>query len=117
MGQINELRTEYHECIALAEYLEQMRRLGKIRLFTHIPNETFTTSWNQKIKNKRMGVNRGFPDYIVLTDTQMVVIEMKRMAGGTVSKEQKEWIKEFTRLGIPAKVCKGYDEAVKFLNL
>lgn len=112
-----DLGTEYNESVALVEYLELLKAQGKVRMYSHIPNETYTTSWNQKFKNKKMGVNRGFPDYIILTHEKMVVIELKRRKGGKTSKEQQEWITEFQRLGIQAGVCNGFDEAIEFLGL
>ncbi len=111
-----DLGTEYNESVAFADYLELLKAQGKVRLYSHIPNETYTTSWAQKLKNKRMGVSKGFPDYVILTEKEMVVIELKRRKGGKVSKEQEEWIAEFQRLGIRASVCKGMDEAVDFLG-
>lgn len=112
-----DLGNEYNESVAFAEYLELMKAQGRVRLYSHIPNETYTTSWNQKLRNKRQGVSPGFPDYVILTESEMVVIELKRRKGGKVSKEQAEWIAEFQRLGIRAGVCKGFDEAVEFLGI
>ena len=112
-----DLGNEYNESVAFAEYLELLKAQGKVRLYSHIPNETYTTSWNQKLKNKRMGVSKGFPDYVILTEDELVVIEMKRRRGGVTSKEQKAWIDEFQRLGIRAGVCEGFDQAIEFLGL
>ena len=41
---------------------------------------------------------------------------MKRRKGGTVSDEQKEWGKIYELAGIPCKICKGADEAIKFVK-
>jgi len=102
---------EYHESVELANYLEDLKREGKILRYTHIPNETWTKSWNQKMRNVRQGVKKGFPDYIILFPDRAIFIEMKRVKGGVVSPEQKEWIADLQRLGFRAEICKGFLEA------
>lgn len=75
---------------------------------------------------KKMGQSRGVWDYELyipirgIDNTidcyQQVKIEMKRRKGGTVSDEQKEWGKIYELAGIPCKICKGADEAIKFVK-
>src|SRR5687768_1125659 len=113
---MDELRTEYSECVTLVDFLERMKIRGYVINFTHVPNETYTPSQNQKRKNRALGVKPGFPDYIILTPKEMIVLEMKRPRGGKVSKEQKEWLLQLWRLGIQAVVCNGYDEAEAYLK-
>lgn len=108
--------TEHQECVALTEYLTLRQKLGTVCLFTHIAQETFTKSWAVKRKNKIMGVRKGFPDYCVITPTDVYFIEMKRSKGGVVSKEQQDWIELLKANGIKAKVCNGFNEAKKFLE-
>lgn len=109
--------SEFSECMVLVQYLEELQRSGKIKLFTHIPNETYTSSWNAKRKNVSMGVMGGFPDYVVITNSQTLFIEMKKSKGGTVSDKQKAWIKALNESGLKAVVCNGYQEAEVFLKL
>mgnify|MGYP001007545441 FL=1 len=68
-----------------------------------VPNETYTKSWNQKAKNKKLGVSSGVPDLAVVvpdvwhvygdnvpTNTytgRLVFIEMKRKKGGVTSEK------------------------------
>ena len=52
----NNTPTEYEECLVLVNYLELMKSSGKVVVFTHTPQETFTRSIGVKMKNKRMGV-------------------------------------------------------------
>lgn len=111
-----QLGTEFAECVTLTAYLEQMKKQGKVVMFTHIPNSTFTKSWSQKRKNTAMGLNPGFPDYVILTPKEMIVLEMKRKKGGVVSKEQKEWLLQLWKLNIQAVVCQGFDEAKEYLE-
>ena len=101
--------TEHEECIALVQYL-------KIRgiKHTHINNEMFTNSWKQKNKAKAEGVSKGFPDYCIVIKNKLLFIEMKRVKGGVVSEEQKEWIEKLNGIGkeVEAIVCKGCGEAI-----
>lgn len=108
--------SEYDECVLLVNHLNELKDKGKVTMYTHIPNETYTSSWNQKRKNKMMGVSSGFPDYLILTRTMLIVIEMKREKGGITSPEQKAWLKAFCDLGMPSQVCHGFEEAKKFLS-
>lgn len=95
----------------------------------HVPNEIGGSSRSVKIraiKMKRMGTSKGFPDLLVFLPFkgitgavdayEMVAIEMKRKKGGTVSKEQKQWIEILTKAGVPSKVCRGADEAIDFVK-
>lgn len=94
---------------------------------TAIPNNTYTTSWNQKLKNKRMGLNPGLCDIFLLISPEQSVdgegyalfIEMKRSNGGVVSKEQEGWIDAINGLKQPyiqAYVARGADSAIKIVS-
>lgn len=109
--------TENEEQIALVDWLE----LVGLR-FAHVPNSTYTKHMSVKMKNHRLGVRPGVPDLMVLITPQrskdgeghLLWIEMKRRKGGTVSKEQREWLTAFMMLESPhieAHVAKGWDEA------
>ena len=125
---------EYDEQCALVEYCE-----SKGFLFTHIPHETYTTSWNQKLKNKKQGVRKGFPDMCVVLSHEKVkqpcplnlvlFIEMKRqrkkLKNGKLSKSnskvsgaQQIWIDNLNSVagGCYAKVCYGFEEAREFIE-
>ncbi len=97
-------------------------------------------------KLKRMGQSRGFPDYLVIIPAQrvfdrecrycvihhaeyggqnvtaeifsyrLVFIEMKRKKGGVVSPEQKQWLNVLNLAGIESVVCRGADEAIRFVE-
>ena len=100
-----------------------------------VPNETYTRSWSQKAKNKKLGVSSGVPDLFVAVtfppphliiykddgselkrDKKLVAIEMKRKKGGVTSKNQKKWIKTLNEAGIQTVVCKGCDAAIEFIE-
>ena len=81
-----------------------------------VPNETYTKSWAQKAKNKALGVSPGVPDLFVVVGNRLIAIEMKRQKGGTTSPPQRKWLEVLNRAGITARVCKGADEAIQFIN-
>lgn len=103
--------TEYEEAKAFTEYLDL-----KGLLFTHIAQETFTRNWGTKMKNKLMGVRRGFPDYVVCTPRYLLFIELKRIRGGQISPEQRIWIDKLNEYDCYANVCYGAEEAIKFVE-
>lgn len=108
--------TEDDECFTFVKFLDLMQSSGKIDLYTHIPNETYTDSFKQRQRNKDMGVRKGFPDYIIIAGNKLIVIEMKRIKGSVVSDEQKAWIEALKRVGVIVEVCYGYDHAKRFLE-
>ena len=87
-----------------------------------IPNNTYTTSYNQKRKNKRLGLNPGFSDLVVLVSPEqskdgegyMLCIEMKRQRGGVQSDAQKGWERDINGLqcnNVQYYLAKGSEEA------
>lgn len=124
------------------EEQEQMAFVQWLRLkgYAHfrVPNETYTKSFKQKAKNKALGVSSGVPDLFAVVPRQqelrdglgaeairagdtvtvptLVAIEMKRKKGGTTSANQKQWLKTLNEAGIQSVVCKGCDEAIKFIE-
>ena len=104
--------TEYEECVAFAQYLD-LRGL----LFTHIAQETFTKNWGTKIKNKKMGVRKGFPDYAICHNNKLLLLEMKRKKNSRISPEQDNWLKKLAKVqGVISAVCYGADEAIKVVE-
>jgi hypothetical protein len=107
--------------VVKSEYLEHLEVASWLRVkgwrFHHSPNETYTKSIKAKVKNQRMGVSRGFPDFLVVTPYDgLVFIELKRTKGGRTSPEQTAWIDALCVAGNVAQVCKGAAEAIKFLE-
>jgi hypothetical protein len=113
---MNNTPTEDQECHTLVDYLEILKQQGKVIVFSHTANETYTKSWKQKARNKRMGVRSGVPDYIIVTKKHTIFLEMKRTKGGVVSATQKEWVKAIQDTGVACEVCRGFDEAKEFLD-
>jgi len=104
--------SEYEEQCTFVAWLD-MQGLR----FSAIPNSTYTTSWNQKRKNHYSGVRPGVPDMMVIAPKGLAFVEMKKTKGGVVSPDQKEWIADLNKLnGVEARVCKGADEAMSFIQ-
>jgi len=109
--------TEDEECLALVDYLELLKSMGKIVVFTHTANETYTKSWKQKARNTAQGVRAGVPDYVIVTLKRVLFLEMKRTKNSSTSSFQKGWNKSInaTENGRAA-ICHGFDEAKEWLD-
>lgn len=106
-----DIPTEAEEQIVVVQYCE----LNNIPCW-RTPNETFTRSWKQKLNNKRLGVKPGVPDLFVIVNNQLIAIEMKRIKNSKVSPAQEYWLKLLNNANVPAKVCYGAKEAIKFIK-
>ena len=114
-------------------FVQWLRLKGYLHF--RVPNETYTRSWSQKAKNKKLGVSSGVPDLFVavpfppphliiahkdrddeVRNKTLVAIEMKRKKGGTTSANQKKWIKTLNEAGVQTVVCKGCDAAIEFIE-
>ena len=103
--------TEYQECQVFHRYLE----LKRIK-HTHIGNESQLGGRAGVIRGARLkaiGQSKGFPDYLLAVNGQLVAIEMKRQKGGHTSPEQKEWLETLTDCGVKCFVCRGAESAIE----
>ena len=105
--------TEEQEQIFFVKWLEKQGLK-----FTAVPHSTWTPSYAQMNKNKRMGVRKGFPDILILIPEKGIVcVELKRKKSGKVSPEQKFWITEINKIPCAeARVCYGADQAIAFIQ-
>jgi len=108
---------EIDEQEKIIEYLEDLKEKGIVSIYSAVPNNTFTRSWNQKRKQVREGVRKGVPDIIFITREHVVFLEVKRVKGGVLSPEQKMWGKAISdskdgQYGL----CRGFDEAKMFID-
>lgn len=98
-----------------SEHYEQVRFVGKfriaypgVRIFA-IPNGGHRGKLTAtKLKNE--GVSRGVPDLFI--PEWGLWIEMKRVKGGRLSPDQKDWIEYLKGCGYTAMVCQGSDDAL-----
>jgi hypothetical protein len=106
-----------------ADTLMQYMKLRGLK-FTHIKNETGRALAGGKVRNwkavwdARDGVSAGFPDFaVVLPHIGMVLIELKRLKGSNTSDAQLSWVEALnTCPGVEARVCKGADAAIAFIE-
>ena len=113
------MQTENELTIQVAEYLDILKSQGKVVLFTHVANELRTTPW-AGAKRKRMGLRKGFPDFVIVYQNSVLFLELKREKGGSISSDQKTWIKALNELysvEVKAYVAKGWDEAKHLIDL
>ena len=115
---------EYDEAMVFADWL----RIKQIPS-THIANEiggSTKTAKLRALKAKKMGQSAGVWDYeifVPITNVfgevdayQEVRVELKRKKGSTVSEAQKRWGEIYELAGIPCAICKGAEEAIKFVE-
>ena len=102
--------SEHAEQATLVQWLERFH--PDLRIFA-IPNG----GKRGKLEAMRLrleGVSPGVPDLMLPTPRGQhhgLFVEMKRTKGGSVSKEQKDWIDYLQAQGYQAIVCRGFEEA------
>lgn len=88
-------------------------RWPELRLLHHCPNGGSRDP--REAHNLRLeGVKPGVPDICLPVPRggyHGLYIELKRLKGGRVSEEQKDWLSALTRQGYMAVVCHGWQEA------
>lgn len=90
----------------------------ELRWLHHSPNGG-SRSKREGAKFKVMGVKRGFPDLVLLVPRGRyhgLLIEMKKLKGGVISDEQKDWLCYLNEAGYYAMVAHGWIEAVSALE-
>ncbi len=105
--------SEASEQVVLARWLTR----NKI-LFFHPPNGGKRVRSEARLF-RRMGVKRGVPDIVIVDpvgDYVGTVVELKRVSGGVVSAEQREWLSAFKERGWATCIAKGARDAVSQLQ-
>jgi hypothetical protein len=115
--------TEHEEQVRLFSIIDKYKgRYPDLECVAAVPNG-LRTSMRTAVKAKAEGLKRGYPDIVV--DVPRVVkispaharmcpglrIELKRIRGGHVDPEQKEWHERLRSRGYRVEVCRGCDEA------
>jgi hypothetical protein len=118
--------SESAEAKALASYLNALVQYKQIICYTKTAQETFTTSWGAKMRQKAEGVQKGIPDYVILAKTKVIFLELKKQKGkrggnngSVISPEQQLWIdilNNYQSKEIVATIAHGADEAIKFIR-
>ena len=117
--------SEHSEQVRLARYLDSIGVL-----WCAVPNAGHGAHGRQgAIRGARMraeGLKAGVPDLLIFdkppgkgkagASCAGVAIELKRIKGGRVSEDQQRWLDGLAARGWITSVCKGFDEAVTFLE-
>jgi len=107
-----QLLSEEQEQTLVVEYLERLKAQGKVILFSAVPNNTYTRSWNQRRKQRAEGVRKGVPDLIIVfSNGKTLFLEMKRAKNSYPRPEQREWMEALNGTEVVADWAKGFDEA------
>ena len=112
--------TEAQEQEWLFQWAEAMRvlRWPEIDLMYHCPNGG-SRGRVEAARLKAQGVKPGVPDIFLPVARGRwhgLYIELKRRAGGRVSPDQDRMIRELTRQGYRAEVCKGWQAAADVIE-
>lgn len=113
---MNPYPTEDQEQATLFQWAAlQERRWPELRMLYAIPNggkRSKPTAANLK----RTGVRRGVPDIclpVARGAWHGLYIELKRIKGSHIQREQVQWIAALEKQGYRARICKGWEEARK----
>tara|TARA_B100001094_G_scaffold7119_1_gene6346 strand:- start:1150 stop:1503 length:354 start_codon:yes stop_codon:yes gene_type:complete len=108
---------EYELQKAVCKYLELQQVL-----FCGSMGGQYQMHMSQRIKAKKSGYKKGFPDLFIYEIAKIndviyhgLAIELKTKTGRP-SKEQKEWIRQLQKRGYKASICKGIDETINEIN-
>jgi hypothetical protein len=101
----NIVQNEDYEQMMFVQWMK--RNYPEHRIFA-IPNGGLRNK-SVAMKIKICGGASGVPDLMIAS--LKLFIEMKRVKGGFVSAEQKDWINYLNSVGYRAEVCKGFEHA------
>lgn len=90
----------------------------ELGLLFHIPNGG-SRSKAEAGRFKAEGVRAGVPDLMLPVargEYHGLFIELKRLDGGTVSQEQKTWLRELKEQGYYATICLGWESASRVIR-
>ena len=90
-----------------------MGKYPELDMLYHIPNEG-KRSKSTGGRLKKEGLRKGVPDLclpVARGGYHGLYIEMKRISGSNLTKEQREWISMLEQQGYLAVVCKGFEQA------
>ena len=105
--------TEYKLQKAICKYLD----LQNI-LYCGSMGGQYQAYMSQRIKAKRSGYKRGFPDLFIYEPRGIyhgLAIELK-VGYNKASKPQLHWQKELRKRGFKSEICTGIDEALETIN-
>ncbi len=93
-------------------------RYPDVDMIFAVPNGAMKTKAGAR-KFKREGLKSGVPDLVlpvVTAEHPGLYIEMKKIKGGTVSDDQKEWLRRLEGQGYKTVVARGHREAIRAID-
>ncbi len=111
--------TESAEQQTLFTWAEYNRaKYPELRWMYHIPNEG-KRSFQRGAQMRREGLKPGVPDVclpVARGNYSALYIEMKRIRGGRLTAEQKEWADGLRRCGNLVMRCNGWEQAARVIE-
>lgn len=107
-------REEQRIHIALVQHLRH-RAVGGL-VYWHSPQGAHYAGVRQGELFKAMGVRAGVSDLILLHRGQLYALELKKLKGGRVSAEQRQFLNDVRAAGGLATECNGLDKALAQLE-
>ena len=105
--------TEQELHIQVADYLNMA--LGPQTFWHHSPLEG-KHKVQYRVKQRRLGAKKGFPDILIIHRGRPILIELKT-ATGRVSDAQKECHKQLMLAGAVVKVIRNLDDLIEFVGM
>lgn len=109
---MNLIPSEHQEQIDLIKWCDSHSDPRIHLIYSHLNG--LRTNIGAAIKAKAAGARRGIPDLFLpvpINEFHGLYIELKRVKGGSLSKEQKEWMLLLTNQGYKSVRCNGSEAA------
>lgn len=110
--------TEEEEQAILFRWAELNKAtMPELALLYHIPNGGLRSK-TEAARFKATGVKAGVPDIclpVARSEYHGLYIDLKRLKGGKISDEQKDWIRRLDEQGYAAVVCQGWKAAAELI--
>ena len=109
--------TEHDEQVKVIQWCDAHPDPRVSRIYSHLNG--LRAPIGAAIKAKYSGGRKGIPDLFLPVPCGQyhgLYIEMKRLKGGKLTPEQKDWIKFLNDSGYKAIVCKGHEAAIEMIK-
>lgn len=114
---MNTTPTEHDEQVKVIQWCDAHPNPRVSRIYSHLNG--LRAPIGAVIKAKASGGRKGIPDLflpISCGEYHGLYIEMKRLKGGSLTPEQKDWIESLNASGYKAIACKGHESAIEVIT-